>query len=157
MFKKIFKIFKKKPKNTLFEMEVAPNILDNKIQYLEKTTQNTPFFSLKGYKLYGKCVKVYDGDTLHVNIYIFNSFYKFKVRLLGIDTPEIRTRDLEEKKRGYQAKKFVQDKILDKIIFLHCHDFDKYGRLLVEIFELDSDISINDILLEQKLAKKYIL
>ena len=54
-------------------------------------------------------VKVVDGDTIDVVIDLgFDLFKKERVRLAGIDTPESRTRDLEEKKLGLEAKKYLE-------------------------------------------------
>ena len=56
-------------------------------------------------------IKIIDGDTIDVNIHLgFNVIlYKQRIRLMGIDTPESRTRDKVEKKFGLASKKFVQD------------------------------------------------
>ena len=57
-----------------------------------------------------KVLRIVDGDTCDVMLDLgFNSFMKGRVRLVGIDTPESRTRDLEEKARGLAAKQFVVD------------------------------------------------
>ena len=44
---------------------------------------------------------VYAGDTITVIFYLFNEYYKFKIRLADIDTPGIRTKDLIEKEKRY--------------------------------------------------------
>ena len=75
--------------------------------YKYKNTMNTmnviddaPEFSLDGYKVNGKVVDVYDGDSVKIVFSLHNSFYKWKCRLEGIDTPELRTYDLKEKEYG---------------------------------------------------------
>ena len=68
---------------------------------LEKTTKNTTYFSIHGNFLC-KCVSVYDGDTINVVFDPFGSngrIYRFRTRLLGIDTPEIKT-----KGKGHYSK-----------------------------------------------------
>ena len=56
--------------------------------------------------------RVVDGDTIDVTLDLgFSILHKCRVRLYGIDTPESRTRDLEEKARGKLSKKYLQDKI----------------------------------------------
>ena len=118
------------------------------------TLDNTDFFSLTGL-LKGKCVNVYDGDSVTLALPVHGTFYKFKTRLYGIDTPEIRTKNLDEKKQGYIIKKIVSDLILNKIVTVQCFGFDKYGRLLVTIFLDTMEISINDHLMVSGYAVKY--
>jgi endonuclease YncB( thermonuclease family) len=105
---------------------------------LSKTKKNTPYFcDIKG-NFVGKCVSVYDGDTINI---VFNPFsiktdhiYRFRTRLLGIDTPEIKTKNLKEKEKALLVRQYLRDLILDKIIFIKCEGFDKYGRLLAYIY-----------------------
>jgi micrococcal nuclease len=63
-----------------------------------------------------KCevIRVVDGDTIDVIIDCgFSILHKIRVRLYGIDTPESRTRDKDEKVRGKMAAKFLQSSIDD--------------------------------------------
>ena len=60
--------------------------------------------------------------------------YKWNCRITGVDTPELRTRDELEKKYGYEVRDKLRDKILDKVVTVKCGDFDKYGRLLIDIY-----------------------
>jgi micrococcal nuclease len=125
-----------------------------KFQDLElQNIKDAELFSLNGNVMLGKCNYVTDGDTIHVIFKIFNTYMKFKIRLYGIDTPEIRTNDEEEKKRGYDAKEFVQSMVLNKLVLVRCYNFDNFGRLLADIY-ID-DICLNTILLEKNMAKKY--
>lgn len=116
-------------------------------------------FSLYGFNIECKIVSVYDGDTVNVvfplNLINKNTteFYKFSCRLINIDTPEIRTDNEEEKKRAYLIRDKLREKILNKVVKIKCYDFDKYGRLLIEIFY--DDININNWLLENNYAKLY--
>lgn len=133
-------------------------IADKKIykKLEELNTNDVPLFNLNNCEFHAKCVEVYDGDTITIIIYLFNSFYKFKVRLSYINTPEIRTKNLEEKKAGLEARDHLRELILDKIIKIKCGKFDKYGRLLGEIFLIEQDNSCNgdcncDISINQKL------
>ena len=67
-----------------------------------------------------KVVKIIDGDTVDVDIDLgFGVWlHKERIRLFGIDTPESRTRDLEEKKYGLAAKKFLTG-MLDAVSYTH--------------------------------------
>ena len=90
--------------------------------------------------------KVVDGDTIDVSIDLgFDVCTKQRVRLLGIDTPESRTRDLEEKKFGLLSKKKLREWCLKAVasekddieIELRCPEKDsrgKFGRILAEVW-----------------------
>lgn len=81
-------------------------------------------------------VKVVDGDTVDVDIDLgFGmSYKKQRVRMLGIDTPESRTRDLVEKKFGKASKKHLKGILEQGGIELVSHDKGKFGRILGELF-----------------------
>ena len=121
--------------------------------------KDVSLFNLDNCSFHVKCVEVYDGDTITIILYLFNSFYKFKVRLLHINTPEIRTKNLDEKKAGFEARDYLRGLILNKIIKIKCGKFDKYGRLLGEIFLIDQDddcsVSINQKLIDGGYAVLY--
>ena len=102
--------------------------------------------------------RVVDGDTIDVNIQLgFDvMLFKQRVRLYGIDTPESRTRDKEEKVRGLLSKAYVQEKCpINSTIRLKSYDRGKFGRILGDIYELDSDISINQRMIEEGYAVPY--
>ena len=98
---------------------------------------DAPEFSLEGQELKAKVVSVYDGDTVKCVFPLNNKLYKWNCRLSGVDTPEIRTRDKVEKKYGYQVRDALREKITDKMVMVHCGEFDKYGRLLGQIYLKD--------------------
>jgi micrococcal nuclease len=120
---------------------------------LESQSEKTPSFTLAGYKTEAKVVKVYDGDTVHVVFSYFNTYYKWIGRIAHVDTPELKTKNEEEKKKGYEVRDKLRELILGKIVQLHCHEFDKYGRLLIDI-EIDG-IKVDEWLLSNGYAKKY--
>lgn len=80
--------------------------------------------------------KVVDGDTVDVDIDLgFGMTYKKqRVRLMGIDTPESRTRDLEEKKFGKASKKHLKELLSKGNVTLISHDKGKFGRILGELW-----------------------
>ena len=86
-----------------------------------------------------KVTKVVDGDTIDVIIDLgFDIMYKSRVRLFGIDTPESRTRDLDEKKFGLLSKEYLKSALskAQKIV-IKTHkgeETGKFGRILGEIF-----------------------
>ena len=149
---------------------------------LEDCTKDTPEFSLCGMTLSGKVVEMYDADTCKIALPLQNTFYKFTCRLDGIDTPEIKPRKdkpnreqeiVWAKKARNELLSLVCDTKIDnleikkeeiinilqnnkKIVKVNCLQFDKYGRLLVELYNKENDTkSFNDILVEKQLAVKY--
>jgi micrococcal nuclease len=80
--------------------------------------------------------RVVDGDTIDVTIDLgFNVWKKIRVRMEGINTPESRTRDLEEKKRGLAAKDRLVEilKFNDNKCILKVSGVGKYGRALATV------------------------
>ena len=124
---------------------------------LEKYNNKTSKFSLNGYKTYAKCVSVYDGDTIHVVFKMpeTNKYHRWIIRMSGIDTPEIKTKNTAEKTKAIEVRDYLRNKILDKIIILECLDFDKYGRLLGNIFIINENITLNQQLINNGMAKIY--
>lgn len=80
--------------------------------------------------------KVVDGDTVDIIIDLgFGLTKKERVRLVGIDTPESRTRDLEEKELGLDAKDFLERRMRDcDKLWVRTEKDGKYGRMLGEIW-----------------------
>ena len=103
--------------------------------------------------------RVVDGDTVDVTLDLgFNIMYNSRIRLLGIDTPESRTRDLEEKKRGLAAKDRVKElcPVGSSVTLKTTKDGrGKFGRILGEIFVSGVVQSINQLLVEEGHAVEY--
>ena len=109
-----------------------------------------------------KVVHIVDGDTVDVDIDLGFGVWmkKQRIRMYGIDTPESRTRDLEEKKYGLAAKKFLTGMLDDEAgITLKTHkDAEgKFGRILGELWRTTdyADQSINEHMVEQNHAVEY--
>ena len=107
-----------------------------------------------------KCevTRVVDGDTVDVIIDCgFSILHKTRVRLYGIDTPESRTRDKDEKVRGKMAASFLQSAIDDgksHVIRTKLKDSKgKFGRVLGEI--IVDDNNINEAMVSKNLAVRY--
>jgi|TARA_R100001163_G_C4921494_1_gene101509 micrococcal nuclease len=114
------------------------------------------------YKL--KVTRVVDGDTVDGLIDLgFNTFVKKRIRLYGINAPETRTRDAEEKKKGIECKKRLSDIIEDQEneVILKSHGVGKFGRCLGELSYMTEDeegeyeVNINQSLVNEKLAEEY--
>lgn len=115
--------------------------------------EEIPKFDFNGLKKFCRVVKVYDGDTCTVLFIWRKKNIKINCRLYGIDTPEIRTSDEEEKERGIKARDFLREMILEKIITINFLDNDKYGRPLAILYI--NDMNINELMIEKGYAKKY--
>jgi endonuclease YncB( thermonuclease family) len=156
-------------------------IMKNILAQYNKT--NTKFFSLDGLNSWARVVGIHDADTitciLNLNIYgIENKFYRFNIRLSGIDSPEITSKNKElqnlaikarnrlfhfitnhnhencEKKEQKELDALLNDQVF--LVYLKCSKFDKYGRVLANIYKNEFDEStINDILLKEKLVYPY--
>lgn len=101
-----------------------------------------------------KCVRVYDGDTVHIVGYINGLPYRFTSRLYGYDSPEMKSNNLDEKKCAQNAKIFLENRILGKILDVYIHPIhEKYGRLLVTLS--DSSGEINKWMVENGHGKPY--
>ena len=109
-------------------------------------------------------VKVLDGDTIDVLIDLgFDLFKKERVRVAGVDTPEKRTRDLEEKALGIDATKWLKDKLESTIdgddeLTIRTElvgGVGKYGRLLGWLYIGDSDLSLNEQMITEGYAWAY--
>ena len=119
-------------------------------------TEDAPWLSMDGELSRCKVIDVYDCDTVTLLVVFGGKVYKKRTRLANIDSAEIRTRNLDEKKFGLDSKKWLSDKIMGKKLWVRCGDWDKYGRLLGELFE-DKEclISINDEIVKNGYAYYY--
>lgn len=126
---------------------------DNNIILSLATMQNVNEFTLRDTKCDCKVLECYDGDTITIAIVWNKKPYRMKCRLEGIDTPEIRTKNLQEKQRGMEAKHYLSSLIEGKIVKIHCGHWDKYGRLLGTIFY--NNENINQHMIEKGYAKAY--
>ncbi len=151
---------------------------------LELANSDIKEFSLKGKNMWGKVVYVYDGDTTHIVFNMDGKLVKFNCRLLGIDSPEIMPKNiLDEKLRNQEiasaikSRNYLITQVVNipikkelmnknevktfcsnssKLVWVKAHDFDKYGRLLVELYEnLNSSKSFNQDMIDKKYAVRY--
>ena len=102
-------------------------------------------------------VRVVDGDTVDVDIDLGFDTWRCseRIRLYGVDTPECRTRDAEEKAAGFLAKEFVEDALhVGGTYRLQTKEKGKFGRYLGTIY-LTDDTSINAALVTEHLAVPY--
>ena len=108
--------------------------------------------------------RVVDGDTIDVTIDLgFDLYKKERVRVAGIDTPEKRTRNLEEKALGIDATNWLKEKLAQAItgddeLTIRTElsgGVGKYGRLLGWLYIGDGDVSLNEEMIKQGYAWEY--
>ena len=106
-----------------------------------------------------KLQRVVDGDTCDALIDLgFDTWVKKRIRFFGVDTWESRTRNLEEKKKGLEAKAYVKDLLENSDegkFLLKSHGVGKYGRVLGELFVKGHEQSVNELLKENGHASEY--
>ena len=106
------------------------------------------------YTYKAKLDRVIDGDTVDAHIDLgFDITIHKRIRLAGIDSPESRTRDLEEKARGLAAKNKLIELLDDGNFILESKEVGKYGRVLGTLHI--NDININDTLVKEGFAVEY--
>ncbi len=101
-------------------------------------------------------LRVVDGDTIDVRIDLgFNVWNKSRIRLVGINAPESRTRDKEEKKRGLAAKDWLIEKLesAKDDLEMKSYGVGKYGRVLGEIYI--KEVNVNELMVKEGHAVKY--
>jgi endonuclease YncB( thermonuclease family) len=104
----------------------------------------------------GIVIKVYDGDTITIAAklpYPESELYRFQVRLNGIDAPEMKTHNEDEKMAARISQKILENLILHKRVKLKNRQTEKYGRILADIY-LD-DKCINQIMIDRRYAISY--
>ncbi len=105
---------------------------------------------------------ILDGDTIDCDIDLgFDICLNQKVRLAGIDTPESKTKDLNEKKWGLEAKEYLKNKLNNfkgqLIIKTEKPDStEKYGRIIGWVYLGDSEISLNQSMVNEGFAWEYM-
>ncbi len=147
----------------------------NNQKLIKASFENTPLFSLSGLKTKAKVIDIYDGDTLTIAIVLNNEIKSFKCRLFGIDTPELKGNQSDSgiRARNKCIEWITNGKIIlntnlvytreniknickdnDTLVTVDCGPFEKYGRLLITIFNKDGT-NINQQLINHGFAKPY--
>ena len=125
--------------------------------------KSIPGIPFKRQRINALIYDVYDGDTCSVMFRFGGEFLKYKIRVLGVDTPEISMRgeknntpigDFEE-----EVGKYIRDKVKDLIEGRECDvifdKWDKYGGRVNGTIFIDGDVTLTDYLLEKGYAKPY--
>jgi endonuclease YncB( thermonuclease family) len=131
------------------------------IKKLNKTNTNIPLFSFDNTYTIIKITDVYDADTFSGIFYHNKTCYKYKFRMMGYDSPEIKpkknipNRD-EIIKKAHLAKEFFINLVNKQnfIVNANLHKFDKYGRILVDLY-LNNNSHINSLMIENNHGYPY--
>jgi len=108
---------------------------------------------------FGKVVKVYDADTITIANHLTiggtqsTEIYRFQVRLNGIDSPEIKSKNATTKELAKKARDALSNMIFWKIVELKNVKLEKYGRLLADVYL--GDIHLNQWLIDNNYAVRY--
>ena len=115
---------------------------------LKLNNQDIPLFTFDGYECLGKIVDVYDGDTFTACFKYNKQIIKYKFRTYGYDSPEMKPLKTkpnreEEKKKAVEAREaFKHITNWDtSLVTLKMMKFDKYGRILVNVYKNNIDIN----------------
>lgn len=126
------------------------------------TKETCPLFSFEGIVTYAKAVDIYDGDTFNIIISWYDALYHFKARMYGYDSPEMKpplsasNRD-EIKAKAIKAKDRLWNLLnqnTDGLFVVYCHEFDKYGRILVSV--LPNEITKEEYKFENTINQRMI-
>ena len=140
---------------------ISKNNIDN-FDNLQNLTDDIELFTLEGKTFQSKIVKVYDGDTCFAVFYLNNQPVKFKIRMYGYDSPELKpslnlANREQEIKKANKSKSELEKLILNKIVRLECGEWDKYGRLLGKIYVKNDnkEVYVNEYMIENGLGYSY--
>ena len=110
---------------------------------------------------YGRVVKVYDGDTITIAAPFCNSslatspeLFFFRVRLRGIDSPELRGTHAEKHESAVASRDALNALVMHQIVRITNVGAEKYGRVLADVY-LD-DLYVNDWMIDNKYAVRYL-
>lgn len=100
--------------------------------------------------------RVVDGDTIDVIIDLgFSIFIKSRIRLAGINAPETRTLDMNEKEKGLDAKFWLEKELKDQEIIIRTTKEEKYGRMLGYLHTKNHSLTVNERMILEGFAEKY--
>jgi endonuclease YncB( thermonuclease family) len=124
-------------------------------QLMKQDPESFIQFDLNGQELLCRVLRVHDTDTITVGFKLKSNFYRKNLRITGIDSPELHSRNAKEAKLCRLGREYLKQRYLNKIILVKMGPDDKYGRTLADIFDKDSNEHINAKLVECKFARAY--
>lgn len=136
----------------------------NQILELNKYSKTSApkLHTMNGRELWCKVIDVYDGDTVDIIFFQSNELLHYKLRLYGIDTPELKplksmTNRDNVIERARDAKKKLESLVLNKVVYVRFKNEEKYGRLMGDIYLSKSPgkKSVNQMMLDCGMAVPY--
>lgn len=123
---------------------------DETYQLCCQSCLNNPVYSLKDVITIGKVIDVYDGDTCTINLIIEQQVKTLKCRFRGYNSPEFRVAKDHPNRKELKMKAKKSREYLCQLleypdnpyVVVKCFEFDKYGRLLVDVY--NKHIFINE-------------
>jgi endonuclease YncB( thermonuclease family) len=121
------------------------------------TFKDVPYFSFEGITTNAKVASVYDGDTFTAIFMFRGEPVKYRCRCYGYDSPEMKPllknpNRLEIKAAALDAKNKFSE-LTGEMITLECMKFDKYGRILVKVY--NDEVYVNDEMISGGYGKPY--
>ncbi len=112
-------------------------------------------FDLSGNRLVCKVLRVHDGDTCTIGFKWSTKFYKKNIRLTGLDCPELHSKVPKESQLCRLGREYISSQYLNKLAIVEMGPMDKYGRILVTLYDRDSGESVNQKMIDYKFARTY--
>jgi endonuclease YncB( thermonuclease family) len=131
---------------------------------LKKMDENKiSYFSFNGMEFHAKPCNIYDGDTFSVIFKYRDEYIKYRCRCYGYDSPEMkpllsksnRSEEIALAKLAKERFTELLNKGPNGLVKIKCYGFDKYGRILVTVYNNIDQESINDIMLKENHGKPY--
>jgi len=145
----------------IYRQPQAPSILDSQRVIKSDSFSLNQIFVLSNTELQKakfQVVKVYDGDTITIS----DGIHEIRVRLIGIDTPEMNEKNTVLRNLAYQAKDYLSSLILNQFIYLQLDHFneksmhlDKFGRLLAYIYRFSDNLFVNAQMIRMGFSQEY--
>jgi len=145
----------------IYRQPQTPSILDSQRVIKSGSYSLNQIFVLNNTELQKakfQVVKVYDGDTITIS----DGFHEIRVRLIGIDTPEMNEKNPVLRNLADQAKDYLSSLILDQYIYLQLDHFneksmhlDKFGRLLAYVYRFSDNLFVNAQMMRMGFSQEY--
>ena len=105
-----------------------------------------------------KITRIVDGDTVDLDIDLgFGITVSHRIRLKGINAPETKTLDLEEKNKGIQARLWLEKELSRSGEWIiETTKEDKYGRMLGTLYLVGDPVTVNERMLNEGIAKPFM-
>lgn len=150
--------------NTLFGNTNKDELNELNEKYNNTDINKLKYFSFNGLTFYAKTCNIYDGDTFTAIFEYRGEIIKYRCRSMGYDSPEIKPlKSIENREEEIMMAHKAKDRLIEllnkhptKLVKIDCFDFDKYGRILVNIWNMVDTKSINDIMVEEGYGKVYL-